>query len=330
MRPVVIDTDPGIDDALALLFAWGSPEIHVEALTTVAGNVTVETGTTNVLRLVEARRPAIVPTIAVGADAPLARPLVNATKYHGRDGLGDLPDWPAPTLRPGRLGAVDVITAAARRHGAALTVAALGPLTNIALALEADQRALLRIGRLVVMGGAVDVPGNITPTAEFNIHVDPDAASRVFAAGLPLDLVPLDATRQALLPRDRLRAVLARAPGPLADRIAAFTVHAFRVETDRGTPGMALHDPLAMAVAVRDDRGRAESGARRPSSETQVDAAGEPLVEWASARIVVGRDGETHRAPGPPNCRVATVVHTERFLKFFLARLCPGAESGAA
>jgi inosine-uridine nucleoside N-ribohydrolase len=323
MKVVVIDTDPGIDDALALLLAWGSPEIHVEALTTVAGNVPVETGTTNVLRLVEARRPVLMPTIAVGAAAPLARPLVNATKYHGGDGLGDLPDWPAPALQPGSLGAVDVITAAARRRGAALTLVALGPLTNIALALEVDRPAVMQIGRFVVMGGAVDVPGNITPTAEFNIHVDPDAAARVFAAGLPLDLVPLDATRQALLPRDRLHATLARTPGPLADRIAAFTVHAFRVETDRGAPGMILHDPLAMAVAIGDDRGGGESGAPPRQPGAQLDAVLEPLVEWAPARIAIGRGGETRRSPGPPNCRIATVVHAERFLDFLLPRLCP-------
>src|SRR2546426_1157136 len=175
MTTVLIDTDPGIDDALALLLAWGSPGVEVEAITTVAGNVAVERGTTNVFRLL-----------------------------------------------------------------------ALRPLTNLALALAAGGAALAGIGRIVVMGGAVDVPGNVMPAAEFNMHVDPEAAARVFSADLPIDLVPLDATRQATLARADLEAALAKTPGPLASRIAAFTRRAFRL--DGGT--MYLHDPLAVAAAA--------------------------------------------------------------------------------
>ena len=185
---VLIDTDPGIDDALALLYAWSSADLRLAALTTVAGNVPIGDATRNLLRLV-ALRGIEPPPIAEGAAEPLVRRLVTATGYHGDDGLGDLPDWPSP---PGTLlgrTAAELIVETARRAAEPLTLIALGPLTNVALALERDARALGRLARVVVMGGAVDVRGNVTPDAEFNIHVDPEAAARVLAAGLPVDLV---------------------------------------------------------------------------------------------------------------------------------------------
>lgn len=297
----VIDTDPGIDDALALLVAWTAPELDIDAITTVAGNVPVETGTTNVFRLLALRPPRRHPVVAVGAAAPLARTLNTATRYHGEDGLGDLPDWPPVTIETDPRDAATVIAEAARGAGADLTLVALGPLTNVALALEADREAVRHIGRLVVMGGAVDVPGNVTPTAEFNMSVDPEAARAVFDAELPIELVPLDATRQAILVRSDLDMALARSPGPVASRIAAFTERGFRVDTARGSRGMVLHDPLAVALAID------------PSLST-----------WEPARLTIGDGGETRRAPGPPNCRIAGTVDTARFIRTFLERLCRG------
>ena len=307
MTPALIDTDPGIDDALALLLAWSSPEIRVEAITTVAGNVRVEAAGTNVVRLLALRRPTPRPLEAAGAAGPLARALTTATRYHGEDGLGDLADWPVVEPVPTSPDAASVIVDAARRHGRELTLVALGPLTNVALALKQDAAVVGRVGRVVVMGGAVDVPGNVTPAAEFNMHVDPEAAHRVLAAGLPLELVPLDATRQAVLPRAGMRAALGRSPGPLASRIQAFSERGFRIAHAEGEQGMALHDPLAVAVTLD------------PS-----------LAKWETVRLAVGPDGETLRASGAPNCRVAKAVDADRFIRLFLDRLCPTSRPGAS
>ena len=293
--PLLIDTDPGIDDALALLLAWGSPEARVEVVTTVAGNVPVDVGTANVRRLIALRRPEPPPLLAVGAAQPLGRSLTTATRYHGEDGLGDLDDWP-PLDQETFPDAVETIVATARRLSGGMTLVALGPLTNLALALAEDLAALNGVGRIVAMGGAVDVPGNVTPTAEFNMHVDPEAASRVLAAGLRVDFVPLDATHQAVLAREELEQALARRPGPLATRVAAFSRRAFRLDGD----SMFLHDPLAVAVALD------------PT-----------LVQWEATRLEVRPDGATRRTAGPANCRVAVGVDGKRFLSTFLDRLCP-------
>jgi inosine-uridine nucleoside N-ribohydrolase len=304
MRPLLIDTDPGIDDALALLLAFGSSECAVEAITTVAGNVEVSLCTRNARRVVALAAPRRPPPVVEGAAAPLARPLKTAVHYHGADGLGDaLPlEAPAPAAPTGS--AARTIVQMARRRGRMLTLVALGPLTNLAQAIELDPAALAGIGRLVVMGGAVDVPGNVTPTAEFNAHVDPEAVARVLAAGLPLELVPLDVTQRVILPRAALEAALGRAPRRLADFVLAFTRPAFRAESAAEKPGLALHDPLAVGVALD------------PS-----------FVTFEPLRLGVGASGETRRQSGPPNCRVAVAVDAARFLPWFLERLCRASSS---
>ena len=294
--PTVLDIDPGIDDALALLLAWGSPELDVLALTVVAGNAPLTDTARNAARLVAVRRPPRLPRIALGAAAPLRRALVTAAReHHGSDGLGDAPDWPPVASPPASPAAAETLVALARAHAERLTLIALGPLTNLALALRLDADAMRKTGRVVMMGGAVDVRGNVTPDAEFNAYVDPDAAREVFDAGLRLDLVPLDATRQATINRGQLHAALAGRPGPLAARIEAFTEQTFHL-----WGYMHLHDPLAVGLAV--------------------DAS---LAQWQPARIVVGDGGQTRRAAGAPNCRVAHVIDAERFLALFFDRLCP-------
>jgi inosine-uridine nucleoside N-ribohydrolase len=187
--------------------------------------------------------------------------------------------------------------AAARRHGRRLTLIALGPLTNVALAIEADAAAVRSVGRVVAMGGAVDVPGNVTPDAEFNMHVDPDAARRVLDAGLPLELVPLDATRQAILERHALDTALGATPPLFAERVRRFTAHSFGAGGGRGMP---LHDPLAVGVALDSS-----------------------LVEWEPVRLAIGPEGQTRRAAGEPNARFARVIDAPRFLTMFTERLWP-------
>jgi inosine-uridine nucleoside N-ribohydrolase len=296
----LIDTDPGIDDALAMLFVWGSPDFRTAAITTVAGNVHVHDATRNLQRLMALCGIEPAPPIAEGAAAPLGRPLVTATSYHGEDGLGDAPGWPPTPPLPLGPTAAELIVEMARRAAEPLTLVALGPLTNVALALERDAAAMRRLARVVVMGGAVDVAGNATPDAEFNIHVDPLAAARVLAAGLSVDLVPLDATRQAVVSRVEFERALQQRPGPRAERVAAFTRRGFGPWAGPGSSAMVLHDPLAVAAALD------------PS-----------LVSWETMRLAIDPDGATRRADGPANCRVALTVDTARFVALFLERVCP-------
>jgi inosine-uridine nucleoside N-ribohydrolase len=242
------------------------------------------------------RRPSRLPQIALGAAAPLRRPLVKtAADEHGGDGLGDAVDWPPLTGPPASPPAAEARVSLARAHGERLTLIALGPLTNVALALRLDAEAMRRIGRVVMMLGAVDVRGNTPADAEFNAYVDPDAVREVFEAGLPLEMVPLDATRQTTMKSDQLHAALAGRNGPIAARIGAFTEQSFRI-----WGYMHLHDPLAVGLAI--DPG---------------------LAQWEPVRIAVGEDGQTRRAVGAPNCRVARVVDVDRFLALFFDRLCP-------
>ncbi|HET7343644.1 MAG TPA: nucleoside hydrolase, partial [Methylomirabilota bacterium] len=150
----LIDTDPGLDDALALLYAWGSPGLTLAGITTVAGNVEVHDATINLLRLLALRRPQPEPPIAQGAARPLERPLQTAQGYHGADGLGDLPDWPPVVLALPAIDGADFILDEIRRAPEPVTLIALGPLTNVAHALTRGHETLRRLARLVVMGGA--------------------------------------------------------------------------------------------------------------------------------------------------------------------------------
>lgn len=329
--PWLIDTDPGIDDALALLLALASPEVSVEAISSVAGNVPVDFTDANVHRILAVAAPAARPRVARGAAAPLRGPLVTAADFHGDDGLGGAsrlrdsngqPRYPAPEPQdapkvpgtPGVIDGPDLILEMADRFAGDLVVVALGPLTNLAVALERDRRRLSRIARVVVMGGAIAVPGNVTPAAEFNFHVDPEAAAAVFRSGLPLEVVPLDATRQVTLRRADLAAVLARGRAPVARFIDDFTDQLFAFGDQRGEEGFALHDPLAVGVALDPSLVELEP--------FHVDVEDEGRVTRGAA--VADRRSIPPGEKAPPNCRVAMTVHAERFLELFLARVCSG------
>jgi inosine-uridine nucleoside N-ribohydrolase len=318
---LVIDTDPGIDDALALVLALSSPDVSVEGIATVAGNVDVDQATTNLLRLLAVADPAIPIRVAKGAAAPLKATLVTAAHVHGDDGLGNLDQfvdadgrlrYPKPVHALEMQDGADLILELADRFGGDLVLVALGPLTNVALALERDRRTLARVGRIVVMGGAVSVPGNVTPAAEFNFYVDPDAAAAVLDAGLPLEIVPLDVTEQVVLAQAELARRLAASPSPLGRFVADFSLHGFAV--GRHGRGIVMHDPLAVGVAL---------------DPTLVEFEHLHVEVEAEGRITRGmsladrRDIPAHRKRRP-NCRVAMTVDAPRFLALFLDRLCRG------
>ena len=254
-RPVVIDTDPGIDDALAIVLALRSPELRVELMTTVAGNTGLRAATDNARRMLALLEPAEPPRLVAGAARPLRGRLTTAPEVHGDDGLLGLSRVRDPGGRllfpasrgplPARGDAADAIVAKAREHGGKLTIVALGPLTNLARALDADAAAMREIGRLIVMGGAIEAPGNVTAAAEFNFHVDPEAADRVLTSGMRITLVGLDVTRQVRLRWPVVRDALHGNESPLARAIRHMTR-----PLDSNDGGLLLHDPLAMALAV--------------------------------------------------------------------------------
>ena len=320
-RPVLIDTDPGIDDALAILLAWGLAGLRVEAISTVAGNVSVDLATVNVFRLLEAARPTHRPRVARGAAAPLRRPLVTAAHVHGDDGLGNLdrfrgpdgrPRYPSPRLDLETRDGADLILETAGRFGEDLVVIALGPLTNVALALGRDPARLRRIGRLVVMGGAVTVAGNVTPAAEFNFYVDPDAAQAVLAGGLPVELIPLDVTRRVTLGRAALDTRLPPPRGPRGQFLEDFCAHGFAFGGRRGDGGITLHDPLAVAVAA--DPSLVGLEPLHVQVETESD-----LTRGLS---LADRRPGAPEGRQPPNCHVALAVDAPRAVALTLEGLC--------
>lgn len=320
-RPVLIDTDPGIDDALALFLAWGLPGLRVEAISTVAGNVPVDVATVNVFRILEAAPPAHRPRVARGAAAPLRRPLVTATHVHGEDGLGNLdrfrgpdgrPRYPIPRLQLEMRDGADLILETAGRFGEDLVVVALGPLTNVALALGRDPERLRRIGRLVIMGGAVTVAGNVTPAAEFNFHVDPDAAQAVLAGRLPAEIVPLDVTRRVTLGQDDLDRRLPIPRGPRGQFLEDFTAHGFAFGGARGDGGITLHDPLAVAVAADSTLVGLEP----------LDVQIETESELTRGLSLADRRPGAPEGRRPPNCHVALTVDAPRALAMALEGLC--------
>jgi purine nucleosidase/pyrimidine-specific ribonucleoside hydrolase len=323
-KRVIIDTDPGVDDALAILLALLSPELMVEAITTVNGNVSLEQATKNAALLLDLMNPEPRPILAKGAARPLRKRAFRAQFVHGADGLGDLdrlknPDgsrrYPGPELPPHSLGATELLLDLLKRYPGDLSLIALGPLTNLAKALIADEERIKGLREVIVMGGAIGVPGNITPAAEFNIFVDPHAARRVFESGLPIKLVPLDVTERVFLGSHAIE-TLAREMGPplgmfVSDSTARAVEH---MEQVKGLGGIYLHDPLAVGVAIRPSL--VETTPLHVDIETRRGITeGMTFADLRSVRDNLKR---------PPNMDVALEVAAEQFLSFFKERLCPG------
>ncbi len=247
MRYFLIDTDTASDDAVAIMMALTAPDARVLGLTTVAGNVGLEQATSNALLTAEICNSDV--PVFIGADRPLTRAHEHAHWFHGKYGLGDR-GYPAPKRTPEREPAVEAILRLARAEPG-LTLVTLGPLTNIALALARDPKLVERIGRCVVMGGAPNCEGNVTPAAEYNIWVDPEAARAVFRSKMPIEMIGWHVSRGAsVLSNKEIAAIeaLGTAKAKFAIQTNQTAREAYHVQT--GEAGLSLADPTAMAVAL--------------------------------------------------------------------------------
>ena len=303
-RAVLIDCDPGHDDAMALLLALASPELELLGVTTVHGNQTLVKTTANALRVLEFAGRGDVP-VAAGADRPLLRDPRVAAHVHGETGL-DGPDLPPPQGAPVDGHAADFLADRIRSAGRPVTLVPTGPLTNVALLLALHPDVASGIERIVLMGGAI-AEGNVTPAAEFNIWVDPEAAQRVFASGLDVTMVGLDVTHRALMTADhaeRLRQ--AGRVGAMVAELWAF-YHRFHSRVYE-FPGAPVHDALAVAHVIRDDLLTTQH------RNVEVDCAS----ELCRGRTVV----DLWRISGrEPNAHVGVQVEGDAFLELLVERI---------
>ncbi len=306
MQRIILDTDPGIDDALALFLALASPEITLEAVTTVQGNVSVEQTTYNALTLLTLAGRTDIP-VAYGSAEPLVRKRVHAAHVHGQNGLGDI-TLPEPTIAPVEQQAIDLIIEKIMSNPGEITLVPIGPLTNIALAVRREPRIAQHVHEVVIMGGAVRVPGNVTPSAEFNIFADPHAAHIVFHAGWPLRLVSLDVTTRVSMYRQQVEALAAQG-GKVITAIQQMMAYYFDVFGPAyGSTTFQMHDPLCLATAFQPDFITWEPA--------YVD------VELAGTLTLGETVGYFKRPNSPePNMQVSVGVDSERFLTMFIERI---------
>ena len=277
-RPIIIDCDPGEDDAVALLLALASPEeLQVLGVTCVAGNVPVDLTHANALRICELAGRTDLP-VCRGCARPLLRPLVTAESVHGKSGM-DGSGLPPPSGKGDPRHAVDfIIESCLAAEDGAITICAVGPLTNIAVAIVQESRILAKIREIVLMGGAAISPGNTTPAAEFNIYVDPHAAQVVFESGLDITMFGLDVTHQVMTTPARLEAIRAL-DTPVAQAVAGMLDFYGRHDVARyGIEGGPLHDPCVIAHLIdlgifsgRRVRVDVEIASERTMGETVVD-----------------------------------------------------------
>jgi inosine-uridine nucleoside N-ribohydrolase len=318
---ILIDSDPGVDDAFAIFLALTSPEVKVEAITAVAGNVPLSLTLPNALRLVEIAGRKDIP-VAAGASVPLVRRLVTATYAHGENGLAGV-DFPAPTLKPVAEHAVDLMNRVVSQNPHEVTLVALGPLTNVALALQAYPSLAHQIRSIVMMGGSLS-GGNISPAAEFNFYVDPEAASLVFNSGIPITMVGLDVTEQVTFTAEHL-ALLEQSSTPIGQAAAKIGRRVLESASARSLGGFHMHDPLALSslldpglLTLQDylikieTSGSYSAGASYGYKHAPIH--GSAPMQYAEA---------TNAPPEPfaPNARVATAVDSARFFQLLIPRL---------
>jgi inosine-uridine nucleoside N-ribohydrolase len=309
MPRIILDTDPGIDDALALFLALASPEVQLEAVTTVSGNVPVEYTTRNALTLLELTGRTEIP-VARGCDRPLLGSPATAAEVHGDNGLGGMV-LPEPRLQPVEKHAIDVIIEKVMAAPGEITLVPIGPLTTIALALRHEPRLAQAVREVVIMGGALRVPGNITPSAEFNIYADPHAAHAVLHAGWPIRLVTLDTTTRTLLQRELVER-LASGGSPVTALMKGMVDYYCDVFGGaRGISAIQMHDPLCLAAAFRPDLLTWE--------EAYVDVE---LTGTLTLGETVGFFALPNRPlPHPANVLASVDVDAQSFIELFLERI---------
>jgi purine nucleosidase len=301
-----LDVDTGVDDALAIILALRSPECHLRAILTVNGNVPLARTTANTLIVLDVLEAPPIPVVA-GADAPLAGPAITAGEVHGGDGLGGAASCVAASRRPVMRDAATFLLDAIRDCPGELTLVATGPLTNVALAVKKDIRTMRQLRRLIVMGGAVRVPGNVGPVSEFNFAADAEAAAIVLGSDLPLTLVPLDVTERVILTRKRLDETTPSGKlHPFVKRITTATMafHRARGEDE----GILLHDPLAVGVLLD------PSLVRREPMALAVETRGALTAGMVIAEL-------RHGSQAKPTADVCVDVEAERFLRLFAERV---------
>ncbi|QRG69093.1 nucleoside hydrolase [Brevibacillus choshinensis] len=303
-KKVIIDVDTGIDDAMALSYAVHSPDLEVCGVTTTFGNISVEEATRNTLQVLELVKAGDIP-VYQGASKPLVRELKEKAKlFHGENGLGNI-ELPLPSGAPQAMSAAAYIVSATEAHPHEITLVTVGSMTNLALAIMAAPQIVSLVKRVVVMGGAVTVPGNRTPVAEANICADPEAASFVFQSGIPLTLVGLDVTMQTLLTREHLQQWRER-----DTKVSRFFADMCEVYMDAyakvgNVRGCGLHDPLAVGVVID------PTFVKAVPMHVQVDTSGSA----SDARTI----GDRRENPAfPPNIDVCLEVDHERFVRHFL------------
>lgn len=315
MYRLILDTDPGLDDALALFLALASPEVQLEAITTVSGNVHVDLTTRNALTLLELAGRSDIP-VARGCDRPLLRQPVFADYVHGPNGLAGI-ELPEPRLQPVSQHAVDLIIERVMAAPREITLVPVGPLTNIALALRKEPRIAANVREVVIMGGALRVPGNVTPEAEFNIYADPHAAHIVFHAGWPIRLVTLDVTNKTLLRREQVQALASN--GSPVTMLIQQMVYNF-LDTfgrPRGITAFQMHDPLCLSAAFQPEMITWEPAyvdVELVGSHT----LGETVAYFAKRTEDIDPSLEHLH---PPNMLASVGVDVDRFISLYLNRI---------
>lgn len=307
-RPVIIDCDPGLDDAVALLLAFASPEeLNLLGITCVAGNVPLDRTERNA-RIIRALAWRDDVPVYAGCPRPMLRPLHAAERVHGKSGL-DGYDWEEPSAPLADGHAVDFIvdTCLAADDGS-ITLCPIGPMTNIALAIVKEPAIVLKIAEIAFMGGAATIPGNVTPAAEFNIHADPHAARIVLESGVKLTMFGLDVTHQAITTPDRMAAIR-NIGGPVAEAVIGMLTFYDRHDIERyGAPGGPLHDPCVIAYLLQPDLFDGKDC--HVTVETESEATiGQTVADWWG---VTGKDA---------NCRVINRIDADGFYALIVDRL---------